>query len=357
MKSNRIDQSNKNSLRDAAVRLDSAANNSNNNNSGSNTNNTPTTTAPNTSTDKQAVRQRLNGWSDRADQIISSDRFSPWRDRLERLTALDIGKSAAASCFYILFSVFPLIILVVNIFTLLAPNLVLDIQENTDVIRAIIPEQIWYFLVDFVDSAARSSGHIAAVSVAAIGLFWAAAKGVGVIIGSLHSIYNSNAKQRSGFLFDRIFGILAILVIAILLLAILLFLSFSRPILGYAAQFIALPDFLAKDLFSLTTLLVAFGALTLVFLLVYQVLSRNRSYFRYTLLCSLIAAAGWLIISSALSIFFEYRADYYSMYGNVTGIIFLMLWLFLANYILMAVAFIHTELMRKYPKPGKDFQE
>ncbi len=38
------------------------------------------------------------------------------------------------------------------------------------------------------------------------------------------------------------------------------------------------------------------------------------------------------------------------MYGSISGVIILMLWLFLANYILMVGAYIHTELMRKFPK-------
>ncbi len=297
------------------------------------------------------VRERINGWSEKADDLIQNSRFHSWPDRIKRFSKLDLGKSAAASCFYILFSVFPLIILAVNIINLMAPNLVLQIEENSSFIQAFIPEQIWYFLLDFIESASRSSAHIATLSAAVIGLIWAASKGVGAIIGSLHSIYNS--ERRASFFLDRLFGILAILVIAVLLLAILLFLSFSRPILNWIEPLIALPEILAKDIFSIATSLIATGALTLVFVIIYQVLSRNRSLFRFTLLCGFLAAVGWLIISSALSIFFEYRAEYYSMYGNVTGIIFLMLWLFMANYILMAGAFAHTEFMRKYPKPLK----
>jgi uncharacterized BrkB/YihY/UPF0761 family membrane protein len=67
----------------------------------------------------------------------------------------------------------------------------------------------------------------------------------------------------------------------------------------------------------------------------------------------LLTALGWLVISHALSFFISRQTNYYSLYGSITGIIFLMLWLYLAVYILMVGAFIHSELILKYPRPAK----
>ncbi len=290
------------------------------------------------------LQQRLEDYSKK------SPRFSAWRSRLERFFSLRAGISAAASAYYLLFSIFPLVIFIVNLLDLLNPDLAKRFEAAIPQLSVVIPREILLLLQDFLNSVGRVSS-VPLLSLAAFGLLWAASKGVGNIVAFLNKIYHAESKY--GFIFRRFFGIIAIFTFSIVLIAILLILAFYRLVIGFLQDFVSLPTFILGDRFDILANLTSLLLLTFIFTIIFSILKRQRSYFRHTVFSALLTALGWLVISHALSFFISRQTNYYSLYGSITGIIFLMLWLYLAVYILMVGAFIHSELILKYPRPAK----
>lgn len=276
--------------------------------------------------------------------------ITAWKERLKRLLDLKIGISAAASSFYLLFAVFPSIILIFSLLELLDLGLAGRLELAMPALSAVIPLEILAVLGDFLDSVGRTSS-IPFLSLSILGLLWAASRGAGNTVASLHRIYHS--QTRYNFLFLRLLGIIAIFVISVTLAIILLLLAFNRFLIAYLTEFFTLPDFLLKDEFGILANLAAFILLTFVFTIVFVLLKRQRHFLRLTILSAMLTAAGWIVISHGLSYFISIQTRYYIMYGSITGIIFLMLWLYLAVYIMMSGAFLHAELIRKFPKPAK----
>ena len=294
----------------------------------------------------------LNGLQQRLENYSREKTWvSAWKERLKRLFSLKIGVSAAASSFYLLFSVFPLIILTFSLLELLDLGLVDKFELAMPALSAVIPQEILSVLRDFLDSVGRTSS-IPFLSVFILGLLWAASRGAGNTVAALNRIYH--ARSRYNFLFLRLLGIVAIFVIGIILSVILLLLAFNRFLIEYLEQFFILPDFLLKDEFGILANLIAFILLTFIFTVVFTLLKRQRHYLRLTMLSAMLTAVGWIVISHGLSYFIALQTRYYLMYGSITGIIFLMLWLYLAVYIIMSGAFIHAELIRKYPRRTKE---
>ena len=294
---------------------------------------------------------RINGLQQRIEDLSREKTWIiAWKERLKRLFDLKIGISAAASSFYLLFSVFPLIILIFSLLELLDLGLAGRLELAMPALSAVIPLEILAVLGDFLDSVGRTSS-IPFLSLSILGLLWAASRGAGNTVASLHRIYHS--QIRYNFLFLRLLGIIAIFVIGVTLAIILLLLAFNRFLIAYLTEFFILPDFLLKDEFGLLANLAAFILLTFIFTIVFVLLKRQRHFLRLTILSAMLTAAGWIVISHGLSYFISIQTRYYIMYGSITGIIFLMLWLYLAVYIMMSGAFLHAELIRKYPKPAK----
>lgn len=273
-----------------------------------------------------------------------------WRARIRRFTSLDLSRAAAASSFYFLFSLFPMLLFLTSMLNLINPDLPNQIMQVTPELSVVIPETILQMLLNFIEGSLEKTS-VSFLSLTAFGLLWSASKGVGSVVNTMNNIYHS--KTRYSFLLRRLFGILAILFISLLLIAILLLMTFNRLVLNYLASFIQLPEFFAKSNFNFTANLLSFFTLILLFTVIYHVLGRNRGLLRHTLIAAVFAASGWILISYAMSNYFVQRAAYYNMYGNITGVIFLMLWIYAAILLLMVSAFIHTEMIRKYPKPPK----
>lgn len=309
-------------------------------------------------TDKQAGQKegnrltaQLNDLQQRIEDYTNEKSWaSAWRERLRRLAALRIGVDAAASSYYLLFSLFPLIMFVFSLLNLLNPDLALHFELAIPRLSVVVPEEILRILQNFLDSVGRMSS-IPFLSISVLGLLWAASRGAASIVTSLNRIYHRQVEYN--FLFRRLIGIIAIFVISLILIGILLLLAFYRFLLDYLQQFLTLPAFILQDDFDIFAHLATFLLLTLIFSLIFVLVKRQRTYFRHTLLAAMATSAGWILISYGLSYFIAIQTRYYVMYGSITGIIFLMLWLYLAVYIIMAGAFMHAELILKNPRPRK----
>ncbi len=263
---------------------------------------------------------------------------------------LNLTQTAAASSFYFLFSLFPLILLFFSLLNLINPHLAQRAEDAIPRLEAAIPGQVLTILLDFIKGIGDRTS-VPFISLTAVGLLWSASKGVGSIVNCMTGIYHS--KKDYNFLLRRLLGIIAIIILSLVLIAILLLLSFNRVILDFLEEYIVLPDFLTLPTFNLKTYFLSFAALVLIFTITYSILGRHRGYFLHTLFSAMITAAAWLLISFGFSSFISRRSDYYLTYGSVTGIIFLMLWLYAAIFTIMAGAFIHTEFIRKYPRRKK----
>ena len=290
------------------------------------------------------LRQRLEDYSEKHSW------FSAWPSPLERFFSLRAGIIAAASAYYLFFSLFPLIMFIVNLLDLLDPELATRFDAAIPQLSVVIPQEVLRLLQNFLNSVGRVSS-IPLLSIAAFGLLWAASKGVGSIVAFLNKIYHTESKY--GFVFRRFLGIVAIFATSLILIAILFILAFYRLAIDFLREIISLPDFLLRGRFDILANVTSLLLLTFAFTIIFSLLKRQRSYFRHTFFSAFLTALGWLIISKALSFFISQQTNYYLMYGSITSIIFLMLWSYLAVYILMAGAFIHSELILRYPRPAK----
>ncbi len=286
-----------------------------------------------------------------ADYTEDKSWVQAWKERLKRFFSLKVGINSAASTFYLIFSIFPLIVFVFSLLELLDTGLAGRFEAAIPHMGVIIPEEIAAVFQNFLKSVERTSS-VSVLSVTALALLWAASRGVGSVVASLNKIYHR--ESRFNFLVRRLFGLIAIFASSVLLIVILVVLAFNRLVRSYLQEFFTLPDFILQDRFDLLANLAAFLVLSFIFTAIFSLLKRQRSYFRHTLFASALTSVGWILISYGLSYFISNQSNYYLMYGSITGIIFLMLWLYLAVYIMMIGAFVHAELIIQYPRPAKE---
>lgn len=301
------------------------------------------------------LKEKVSDMNERLESFIRRKPFlSSWDSRVKRLMALKLGQTAAASSFYFLFSLFPMLLLFFALLNVINPDLAVRVEQALPSMSVAIPEVVLEILLDFIKGISKSAG-VPLISVTAVGLLWSAAKGVGIIVNFMNNIYH--ARKKLNFLLRRLFGVVSILGLAFFLLAIMFILSFNQVIVSYLEQFIQLPSFLMLPNFNITAHLIAFGVLTAILTTIFSILGRRRGYFIHTLLSAMITSVAWLMLSFAFSTYMTRRKDYYVTYGSVTGIIFLMLYLYAAIYLIMVGGFIHTEFILKYPRKKRPDEE
>jgi membrane protein len=165
----------------------------------------------------------------------------------------------------------------------------------------------------------------AVISVATITALWAASRGLLAIIKGLNSIYGIIEKR--GFIKMRLVTMLYMLAFMVTLIITLVVLVFGGAIANWLLDFFPfLEDH--STFFTWTRWLFGFCLLVLFFWVLYSFApgrkTRSVKEFPGAFLC----AAGWVGFSALYSVYINNFANYSYLYGSLTAIILLMLWLY-----------------------------
>ena len=250
------------------------------------------------------------------------DRFLIFIVRLFNQSIEDrISAFAAQSAFFMLLSVVPFVILLLQLMRFTPYNQ----QDLMTLIMDILTELY--------------SGSVSLVSITLIAALWASSKAMHSLSYGFDVIF-AVPETRNWFVL-RFWAILYTSVFAIGILAFLALTLLWRPIQtwidGYLPHLFFLLDPEIKWLILLSLL-------TLVFALMYQTFPAVNLHFRPMLPGALFAALGWMIFSNILGI---YANDYngFSMYGSLTTLAMGMFWLYICMYLVMLGAEINSVLL------------
>ncbi len=250
--------------------------------------------------EKQSVIQLLSGFMDR----ISSDHVSAY---------------AAQAAYFLILSFIPFVLFLTTFirYTPLTYNLV------RDAIIGFVPNNLQSFLLGILGDVYMRSSAIAPIT--AIIALWSAGRGMQSITNGLNTIYH--VKETRNWLMTRIYSVVYTMLFVIsLIVSLTLLVLGTRIQAAIAKHFPIIGDILGR-LIGARTLLV-FAVLFLVFLFLYKVLPNRKATFKSQIPGALITAVAWSVFSYGFSIYFELVPNFSNMYGNLTAIIMVMLWLY-----------------------------
>lgn len=191
----------------------------------------------------------------------------------------------------------------------------------------------------------NSSGTVTSITV--ITALWSASRGFLAIIRGLNSVYRINETRH--YLKLRIMATFYTLVFAIILVVTLGLLVFGNTLYAWCVnRFPEMMHFIfmiinGRTLVSLIILILFFWAL-------YTVIPNRRTRPLAELPGAVITACGWMVFSFAYSIYIENLGNFSYMYGSLTAIVLLMLWLYSCMYIMFVGAEINTVLQFSFPR-------
>lgn len=268
------------------------------------------------------------------------------RHVLRRIWQDKVTVYAAQASFFTIISSVPLISLLANIVSLIWPTS----AERENIIgffAGTVPDSVLETAVHLFDEAASASA-VPVLSISALFIWWSAAKGVGAIRDGVQTVYEAPRKQ--GYFRKMYSSALYTLVFVLLILSVMgLFLS-GEFLLSLLQT--RLPH-LAKRLYRLMVFKTPFflALLSLMFTILYTAVSRHSGIvshrFREHLPGGILAALGWLGFSGAYSYYMNHASRPYQLYGTLTALCLILLWLYFCMIILLCGAEINKMFFAK----------
>ena len=246
------------------------------------------------------------------------------RGFIRRISDDHVSAFAAQSAYFILMSIIPILLLMLYMMRYL-PITQTDI---VDLFFAIVPEEFKGLFMMIVDSVFTTSAAMVPVTI--VFAAWAASKGILSLYGGLNTIYHVPIVPN--YLVARLLSALYTLLFIIAVLLTLVLMVFGTGIQErLIMHFPVVAQF--TGVFVHFRFLITCIFLMLTFLIMYVVLPNRRASFKSQLPGAVVSSVAWLIFSWVFSIYIRYSRGYNRMYGNMTTIMFLMLWLYSCMYL------------------------
>lgn len=270
--------------------------------------------------EKQNIPQRLMGF-------------------MARANGDHVGAYAAQAAYFLIMSFIPFLLFLTTMirYTPLTYNMV------SDAIRGFVPHNLQSFVLMVVSEVYDRS--TAVVPISAVMALWSAGKAMQSLSNGLNTIYH--VKETRNWLITRIYAVLYTLLFGIAVIASLLLLVLGNRIQVVAAKYVPVLGRLIGRIIGARTVLV-FGVLFLVFLLLYKMLPNRRATLKSQIPGALIIAVGWSAFSYFFSLYFEIFPNFSNMYGSLTALIMVMLWLYVCMNLVLYGAEINAYFEKEF---------
>lgn len=257
-----------------------------------------------------------------------------------------VGIYAAQAAFFIILSIFPFVLLILNIigFTPIDKGYIVELLQSYS------PPPIRPLLIQIIDELfTHVSGTV--ISITALIAIWSASKGVLSIMFGFYKI--NNMHQKRNYFISRFIsmGYTVFFVISLVLSMILL--VFGNRIYHLLISFVPVLKGIAL-LSVFLRYLATFIYLTVFLILIFRISNFKRSSIKTVLPGALLGSLGWILFSYAFSIYIDNFSNMTYMYGSLTAVIILMLWIYFCIYIIFIGAEINKLL---FPQLAQPFDE
>ena len=244
-----------------------------------------------------------------------------------------VGAYAAQTAYFIMLSFFPFVILLVSLirYTSITP---------ADVYRAaqgIFPDSMDTFILSLINEV--YSKIAVTVSVSAIVAAWSAGKGFLALMRGMNTIYN--VEERRNYVILRLRSALYTVIFVIAIILSLVVLVFGNSIHEAAMEhypFISVITGMVVRLKGIVGILF----LSAVFMVMYRFVPNRKARLFSQAPGAVFSAVCWYVFSIVFSLYVEYSPGLSNMYGSLTTIVLVMLWLYACMYIILLGAEINS---------------
>lgn len=246
----------------------------------------------------------------------------------------EMTQTSIVVAYYLLLSLFPLLIAVGNVLPYL------NINPNTVLpyVQEVIPPSVYEFLSPAIlDLLTQGSGG--ALSISALITLWSASASMNALQMAFFKAYG--VSKRGNFIIMRIFSILTMLALLLGVIGMTLVVGAGKLILDKLQPIFLIPD-QAIETFQTLKWPLTITMLFILMLVIYTIIPNVKLHLRSIVPGAIFATAGWMALSQAFGIYAKFFANRISGYQIIGSFIVLMIWLNFAAMILVLGGIINA---------------
>ncbi len=255
----------------------------------------------------------------------------------------NVSAFASQAAFFIVMSLIPFIMLFISLvqYTPITEAMIMEM------INRVMPTYISPFLISIIHE--MYSHSIGIISVTAVVAIWSAAKGIQYLTNGLNTVYD--IEETRNWLFLRLRAILYTLMLLISIIVSLILMVFGHSLQKLLLKYMPFISEMTGGIIRLRSLILL-AVLIVFFAVMYKMLPNRKASIRSQLPGSIMSAVGWALLSFGISVYVDYFNGF-SMYGSLTTIVLVMLWLYFGMYILLVAAEVNNIYEERWAEKRK----
>lgn len=255
-------------------------------------------------------------------------------DFFRKMKKKNISAFAAGTAFFLFLSLIPGLMLLCAVI----PYTPLTEADLMTAVTALSPDALDAMFVGMIAEAYDKS--IGILSVSAIVTLWSAGKGILALMRGLNAV-NDVEESRNYFLLRMVASLYTILVLVLIIVSLLI-LVFGNFLAVVISDILPTSAYLFELLMHFRIVAV-WVVLAVVIALMYAYVPGRKTGLKMQLPGAFFAAVGWSVVTWAFAVYVE-EFNGFTIYGNLTTIIVLMIWLYFCMYIVLAGAHLNRYL-------------
>lgn len=245
-----------------------------------------------------------------------------------------IMQGAAEMAYFLLLSLVPILLVLANVI----PLLPFSSTEVISIIESSFPEDIRSLLIPIVtDYMASASGG--AISIGLLAAIWSASNVFNTLRRVLDEVYGAEIKKN--FIIARILSMLIMVSILFVVAFAIFVFVFGEQILNFVSDFFEI-DIPYIQEFLLARWITLPIILFLVTIVIYHFVPNHHLKIKYAIPGAAFASVGLLMLSQFFSLISQLMGGDAIANQTLGGFIVLMLFLYLANVVILFGALINT---------------
>ena len=242
------------------------------------------------------------------------------------IAADHVGAYAAQTSYFFMLCMIPIILLLL---TLVQYTPVTKADVMTAVIQ-VFPTSVDSLITSIVNQVYNQSTGVIPITI--IVALWSAGKGVLAITTGLNCVYK--CRETRNYIFLRIRATIYTLMFLVVILLLLILSVFGNSLNIFIAEHVPIMKRFADKLIEVRIIITP--VVLIVFsLLSYKFLPNRRDKLLRQLPGAVFTAIGWMVVSWIFSVYVDIFKGFSSMYGSLTTIVLIMLWMYFCMYSLL----------------------
>lgn len=236
----------------------------------------------------------------------------------------------ASLTYYFVLALIPILTLVV----LIAGSFNVSVDSVIALINDVLPNKVALFVTEIISGKGFDSN----IGIFNIIAFCVATNGSYAIIKTANNLYKI---EESDIIKDRIKSIIILIDILMLMLFMIIVPIFGEKILLLVQESVGN----LKDIIVILNIIkwpLTFLVLFINVKLIYTISPSKSIKSKNTTLGSLVTTVLWILSIVVLGYYLDYLANYDILYGNLSGIIMLMIWIYVIAFVFVLGMVINT---------------